>query len=170
MEQCRRSSIHPFQRQTPFIAGNRRLREPQIQGYRALQSHFAVEREPALVQIPVGCGKTGLMALLPFGIAEGRVLIVAPNVTIRETVFQAVDSANTNCFWRRAGVAKSSPEGPFAARIDRSAHLSDCIESHFVVTNVQQIGTSRNRWLERFPQNFFDMILIDEGHHNPAAS
>ncbi len=170
MEQCQRNSSHLFQRHAPFVAGNRRLREPQIQGYEALRSHFAAEREPALVQIPVGCGKTGLMALLPFGIANGRALLVAPNVTIRETIFQAVDTASDTCFWRRAGVAPVGVEGPFAARIDSTAQLTDCIESHFVVTNVQQIGTSRNRWLGRFPHDFFDMILIDEGHHNPAAS
>jgi hypothetical protein len=29
---------------------------------------------PAILQIPVGCGKTGLMALLPFETAQDRVL------------------------------------------------------------------------------------------------
>ncbi|CAN5869474.1 hypothetical protein BH23ACT4_BH23ACT4_16370 [soil metagenome] len=29
------------------------------------------------------CGKTGLITLLPFGIADGRVLVIAPTLRIR---------------------------------------------------------------------------------------
>jgi superfamily II DNA or RNA helicase len=59
--------------------------------YRAVQEHFAESNEPALLQVPVGCGKTGLISILPFGIAQSRVLIVAPNLTIRDALFEAVD-------------------------------------------------------------------------------
>lgn len=160
-----------FFRQPPCILGNSRLREPQQQAYQELRKHFSVSTEPALVQIPVGCGKTGLMAILPFGIARGRVLIVAPNLTIREALFRAVDSASASCFWRKMAVSQLSPEGPFAAKLDGAdAQPSDCDQSHFVVSNVQQIGQSRSRWLDAFPDRYFDMILLDEGHHNAAAS
>jgi DNA repair protein RadD len=54
------------------------LREPQIDGYFAVRDHFSQSGEPCYVQLPVGCGKTGLMGLTPFGIAKGRVLIIAP--------------------------------------------------------------------------------------------
>ena len=163
--------LSPFQQAAPHIEGNRRLREPQRQAYIALKRHFEDSHEPALAQIPVGCGKSGLMAILPFGIAQRRVLLVAPNVTIREGLFQAVDSASPACFWRRAGVTKATPNGPFAAKIDGpQANLADCRDSHFVVTNVQQLGTERSRWASQFPPDFFDMVLIDEGHHNAAKS
>jgi hypothetical protein len=89
----------------------------------------------------VGCGKSGLMALLSFGISQGRVLIVAPNVTIREGWFQAVDSASAACFWRWAGVAQVTTLGPFAAKLNGlKASLDDMHDSHYVVTNVQQLG------------------------------
>jgi superfamily II DNA or RNA helicase len=139
--------------------------------YRAVQEHFAESNEPALLQVPVGCGKTGLISILPFGIASSRVLIVAPNLTIRDALFEAVDCVNRRCFFRSQAVAPMTIEGPFAAKIDgRDANLADCNSSHFVVTNVQQIGQSGNRWLDRLPSSFFDMILFDEGHHNAAKS
>ena len=62
------------------IYGNSALRDPQREGYEAIQSHFARSSSPCYVQLPVGCGKTGLMGLTPFGLAKGRVLIVAPNL------------------------------------------------------------------------------------------
>lgn len=160
-----------FQASPPRVAGNRRLREPQMLAHEVVCKHFEQSHEPVLVQMPVGCGKSGLMAILPFGISQGRVLLVAPNVTIREGLFRAVDSGSKDCFWRNAGVAPLTVEGPFAAKIDGpEANFSDCEASHFVVTNVQQVGTARNKWLPRFASDYFDMILIDEGHHNAAAS
>lgn len=27
-----------------------------------------------------------------------------------------------------------------------------------------------SRWLENFPEDFFDLIIVDEGHHNAAPS
>src|SRR5207237_4273210 len=38
------------------------------------------------------------------------------------------------------------------------------------ITNIQQLASSADRWLPQFPPNFFDMILVDEGHHNVAES
>lgn len=150
---------------------NQTLREPQRLAHRTLRDHFRTSKQPAMVQIPVGCGKTGLMSILPFGIAEKKVLIVAPNVTIRESIFRAVDSASRTCFWRQHGVTAALPQGPFAAKLDgKDCTMNDCKESHFIVTNIQQLVAAKGRWLNSFPRDFFDMVLIDEGHHNAAKS
>ena len=160
-----------FLKCNPRIASNPLLREPQRFACEAIAEHFGRTSEPALVQIPVGCGKTGLISLLPFALGYRRALIVAPNLTIREALFDAVDSASPNCFWRNMRIAPAKPYGPFAAKLDGTdVNLSDMTESQFVVTNVQQIGQSNSKWLAQFPKDFFDMILLDEGHHNAAAS
>ena len=54
------------------IEANTSLRDPQREAHRAVREHFSGHPGPAIVQIPVGCGKTGIMATLPFGIARGR--------------------------------------------------------------------------------------------------
>jgi len=62
-------------------------------------------------------------------------------------------------------------QGPFRAVLDGpDANIHDCTESHFVVANIQQLASSADRWLPQFPPNFFDMIVVDEGHHNVADS
>jgi len=58
------------------------------------------------------------MVTLPSAIAGGRVWIVTPNVTIRDLVFEAVESVSKSCFWRTMGVAIISVEGPYTAIID----------------------------------------------------
>lgn len=60
--------------------------------------------------------------------------------------------------------------GPWPAVLDGvRANVHDAIESDFVVTNVQQLASRADRWLPQFPPDFFDMILVDEGHA-PAES
>jgi superfamily II DNA or RNA helicase len=153
------------------IVGNARLREPQLQGYEHTRQHFASSPEHAILQLPVGCGKTGLMALLPFGLAEGRVLIIVPNLEIRRGVARELDYSNPNCFWAKAGVLTDFTEGPHLAVLDgRDANITDCENAHFVLTNIQQLASRADHWLPRFRDDFFDLILVDEGHHNVAAS
>ena len=153
------------------IEANDLLREPQREAHRAVREHFAADSTPAIVQIPVGCGKTGIMATLPFGVAEGRVLVITPNLTIRRGVSAALDIASRECFWAKTRVLPEFSDGPYFAVLDSTdANLHDCTESHFVVTNIQQLASSADRWLPQFPPNFFDLILVDEGHHAAAAS
>lgn len=160
-----------FETAGAFIDANPKLREPQRQAHGAVKAHYEVSREHVIVQLPVGCGKTGVIATLPFGVARGRALVIAPNVTIRNGIAESLDPSNAKCFWRRTGVLESFEHGPFTAVLDGTdANIHDCVESHFVVTNIQQLASSADRWLPKFPPNFFDMILVDEGHHNAAPS
>lgn len=164
-------TAHLFQTLTSDIERNARLRDPQREAHRAVREHFAKDDGPVIVQIPVGGGKTGVIATLPFGIAEGRVLVITPNTTIRKGVTDALDIATNRCFWTRTRVLADYTHGPFAAVLDGpDANIHDCIESHFVVTNIQQLASSADRWLPQFPPDFFDMIVVDEGHHNAAPS
>lgn len=162
---------HLFQSLTADVEGNQRLREPQRDAHKAVRRHFASNNGHVILQIPVGCGKTGIIATLPFGIARGRVLVITPNLTIRGGVAESLDLSNSRNFWRRTGVLHDFSSGPYCAVLDGvDANLHDCNESHFVVTNIQQLASSADRWLPQFPPNYFDMILVDEGHHNIAPS
>lgn len=162
---------HFFQTAPANIEANDSLREPQKEAHRHARRHFAAGSDPAILQIPVGGGKTGVMATLPFGIAKGRVLIITPNLTILKGVAAALDITTPNCFWRARKILKSFNNGPYRAILNgRNANIHDCIRSHFVVTNIQQLASSADRWLPQFPDGFFDMILVDEGHHNVADS
>ncbi len=154
------------------IEANASLREPQRDAYLRTYEFFRAGKNKAILQIPVGCGKTGLAALLPLGIAEGRLLVIAPNLTIKDGLYDAMDVTNRQkCFWRKAGVLSSDQMivGPFVCTLD-SGNISVPTESHIVVTNIQQLATNVDKWLTQFPDAFFDMIIIDEAHHSAAAS
>ena len=156
------------------IEDNLLLRDPQRDAYVAAHDFFEKGNKKALIQLPVGCGKSGLITLLPLGIANGRVLVIAPNLTIKEELRKALDITNRrNCFWFKCRVlgVEATLAGPYLAILDSSdANIHDCEQSHFVLTNIQQLASSADRWLSQFPDHFFDMILVDEGHHSAAPS
>ncbi len=148
---------------------NPSLREPQIEGYFAIRDHFQKSNEPCYVQLPVGCGKTGLMGIAPFSIAKGRVLIIAPNLIIRDNIRRELNITDPNCFYIKRGVF-TPKDGPFLSELKTGANIHDCDAAHIVVANIQQFSGAKNKWFEALPRDYFDMILVDEGHHNVAPT
>lgn len=104
--------ISDFFEKTPArISENRYLRVPQVEGYEAARSFFDEGGHRAVEQIPVGCGKTGLITILPFGIARGRVLVVAPNLTIKRQLADGFDATSRNAsIGRQVFLATSLPD------------------------------------------------------------
>lgn len=154
------------------IEDNDALRDPQKDGYLKTYEFFREGKNKAILQIPVGCGKTGLASILPFGIATGRVLVIAPNLTIRDGLSDAMDITNRpKCFWRKAGVLSNDQmiSGPLACTLD-SGNISVATKAHVVITNIQQLATNVDKWLTQFSDDFFDMIIVDEAHHSAASS
>lgn len=104
----------PFAGSVPHVQGNRRLREPQVEAFQALEEHFAESDEPALVQLPVGCGKTGLMAMLPFGLSKQAVDLVATLL-------------RTTGIWPTSNICGPQPLAPELAESHPAAnHSTEC--------------------------------------------
>ena len=161
-----------FQDTPASIETNTNLRDPQRDAYVQAAAFFQRGGQNALIQLPVGCGKSGLAAILPFGIAERRVLVIVPNLTIKDELYKALDITNRQkCFWRQRRVLEDRhmTSGPYVCTLD-TGNLSVCEKSHIVLTNVQQFGTNPDKWLTKFSDDFFDLIIVDEAHHGVAAS
>ncbi len=163
-----------FQRLTPNIQGNTQLREPQTEAYTAIVEHFAdIEnhREAGIV-LPVGCGKSGLITLTPFALKARRVLVIAPGLRIAAQLLGDFNPTEPGMFYRKCAVLPG-PEYPEPAEIrSAKANLSDLEVADVVVTNIQQLqrGGADNKWLADLSEDYFDLILFDEGHHNVAES
>ena len=158
-----------FQETDVDIVDNDQLRTPQAEGVRALRDYFAADRDtqlPAIVVLPTGCGKSGVIACAPFGIAEGRVLVVAPNLTIKEGLADGTFSGTDN-FYHFCDVLPPDARLPRVVALERGrVNEEDCRRADVIVTNVQQM----QGWLPLFPSNFFDLLVVDEAHHAPADS
>lgn len=162
----------PFESVEPAVDQNARIRTPQREAYGSLAG-FAREangdREVGIV-LPVGCGKSGCITLAPFAFRARRVLVVAPGLNIATQLMADFDPTNAEMFYAKCGVLPGPPYPEPAEIRSSDTQLDDLENADVVVTNIQQLQGQDNRWLERMPADFFDLILFDEGHHNVAAS
>ena len=163
-----------FLKSNPSIEENENLREPQIQGYFHVYEHFMVKKKQAhaVVVLPTGVGKTGLMALLPFHISKGRVLIIAPQIVIKETVIDALNPDQPENFWIQRKVFNRPQELPVLIEFDGSKTKKEVLEAaNIVVINIQKLQSRLDSSpLNYLPEDFFDMIIIDEAHHSTART
>lgn len=164
---------NPFQTRAPHIADNDVIRSPQREAYEHLASFAAgestEEREVGIV-LPVGCGKSGCITITPFAFRATRTLVVAPSVPIATQLRDDFDPANSDMFYVKCRVLDG---GPFPEPVEirgTSTNVGDLDEADVVITNIHQLQGASNRWLEALPDDFFDLILFDEGHHNVAES
>lgn len=59
--------------------------------------------------------------------------------------------------------------GPYVCTLE-TGNVSVCEQSHIVLTNIHQLATNADKWLNQFLPDFFDLIIIDEAHHGVASS
>jgi superfamily II DNA or RNA helicase len=161
-----------FSQLTPNIYGNDRLRVPQREGYKNIAEHYArpdAEREVGIV-LPVGCGKSGLIAIAPFAVGARRVLVIAPNLKIAAQLYSDFNPSQPEMFYQKCEILPGAPYPEPVEIRGTAANRTDVEEADVVVTNIQQLQGEANRWLSSLSAEFFDLILFDEGHHNVADS
>lgn len=162
----------PFQSLQASIDGNDHLREPQIEAYAHLKAHYG---EPDAAQetgvvLPVGCGKSGLITIAPFALRARRVLVIAPGLRIAGQLLDDFRLENDSMFYRKCAVLPG-PDYPEPAEIrGADTNRSDLDAADVVITNIQQLQGSANKWLVDLPADYFDLIIFDEAHHNVAES
>ncbi|MBM7142400.1 DEAD/DEAH box helicase [Acinetobacter sp. 105-3] len=156
---------------TPNILQNSKIREPQIESYKNILSHFSkpsFEREVGIV-LPVGCGKSGAIGLTPFALKAKRALVIAPNLAIAEQLYKDFTYSRPDTFYKKCEVLVDDFPEPAEIR-GKTVNKADLIEADVVVTNIQQLQGESNRWLNSLEPDFFDLIIFDEAHHNVAET
>jgi superfamily II DNA or RNA helicase len=166
------AEIRPFHHHDPNVVGNDRLRAPQRETYAALEqfaNEDAKHREAGIV-LPVGCGKSGCIALAPFAFRSSRTLVVAPGLNIASQLLGNFDPTDARCFYVKCNVITAPPFPEPVEIRGTTTNQADLDESDVVITNIQQLQGDENRWLVNLPEDYFDLILFDEGHHTVAAT
>lgn len=170
-----RFSYNPYYFSTtvPNIDDNPALREPQKIAYGHVFDHFRMQGKDshAVVVLPTGVGKTGLMGLIPFGICQGRCLIITPQLVIKDAVLDSLDPSHPGNFWLSRGVLNLA-DMPCLIEYEGDETTSEILSmASIVVVNIQKCqGRLPSSLIRRAPRSFFDMVIVDEAHHSPAAT
>ena len=153
------------------IEGNKKLRKPQIEAYLKIKEYFQSNKNgEALVVLPTGTGKSGLISIAPFGVAMGRVLIITPGLVTKKSVIKTLHPLEDN-FWINYDVLFDLEDIPVVEEYDPDMMEESLNSCNFVITNIHRLNKDNPRSLiRRVPPNFFDMVIIDEAHHAPAET
>ncbi len=157
---------------TPFnIEGNTKLRTPQIEAYLKIREFFSdPENKEALVVLPTGTGKSGLISIAPYGVSSGRVLIVTPNLVTKDSIRKTQDALHDN-FWVNYDIVFNYKHLPITTEYNPNILREHLDASQFIYTNIHQLSQTRESSLVRqVPRDYFDLVIVDEAHHSPASS
>lgn len=163
-----------------FIEGNKYLRIAQRRAYKRLKESFSENPNThKIIVLATGAGKTGVMAIAPFNISDGRVLIVTPSLIIREGISDAFDTRTDYNFWSERKVILDDSKLPSVYRYAGYKTNSDKIRirkylnnANIVIANIHKVynNNSSKDLIKLVDKDFFDMIIVDEAHHSAAES
>jgi superfamily II DNA or RNA helicase len=153
------------------LASTDGLREAQIGASWAAVSHFTTSSEPALLVLPTGVGKTALMTLLPLLIKGiNRVLVITPTRVVRR---QVVTEFETLAVLKSTGCLPRELVGPAVGIADsriRTTGAWSTFTKFDVVVGLPNSLSPANKNGAPPPRDLFDLVIVDEAHHIPAAT
>jgi len=158
-----------FKKVIPYVEGNNKLRDPQIEAYIKIREYFKVNPSgEALVVLPTGTGKSGLVSIAPYGVSNGRVLIITPGLVTKKSIIKTLHPMEDN-FWIKYDVLFDPEDMPVVEEYDSDMLESSLEKCDFVIANIHKLyKNQKNSLLNRVNRDFFDMVIIDEAHHSVA--
>jgi superfamily II DNA or RNA helicase len=149
---------------------NSGLRQAQLGAMHAVAAHFTTNTLPALVVMPTGSGKTAVLTIAPYLLGAGRVLIVTPSRLVREQIADDIKELRT---LKRLGVLPQEISPPKTRELaTRIKSMSDweALRDHDVVIAAPPSVSPTIAGIPAPPAVLFDLLLIDEAHHEQAAT
>ncbi|MEX0753947.1 MAG: DEAD/DEAH box helicase family protein [Actinomycetota bacterium] len=162
-----------YQQATQHVAllGDREhgWRRPQLGALGATMAHWSLaEREPTVVSIPTGTGKTAVGMAAPFLTATPpeRVLVLAPARQIRR---QLAEHFSTYRQLHGLGVLPEAAGAPAVFEMSgRTSSWSEFEQFDVVIALPNSISPAHYEDGQLPPRDLFDLIVVDEAHHARA--
>lgn len=145
---------------------NKGLRKAQLGAVHAIASYFTKENSrQALVVLPTGTGKTAVIMISPYLLESKKVLIITPSILVRNQI--AEDFSNLKTL-RDIKVLPEICLNPNVFELTDSKienHIETIKKSDVIVATPHG---AYNLSINLKIKDEFDLILVDEAHHEPA--
>lgn len=166
-----------FQARSRAISLHRRdtnndgLRNSQFGAVHAIAAHFTTSNRPGIISMPTGSGKTEVMILAPFVLGVERVLVISSGRLICDQLEEKFRSLSILPDIDVLDVAEN--ERPEVIQVPkRRQDERDWMElvGHDVAIGTPHRTAPAYPSIEEPPEDLFDLVLVDEGHHAPAKT
>lgn len=134
----------------------------------ALISHWSLQRHvPAVISIPTGSGKSAIAIAAPYLARPTRVLVVVPSRDLRSQMAYQFEREEV---LRSVGAREGSKFPRVLEVTGRIKDWSELRAADVVVGIPTSISPAHYEGDQLPARELFDLIIIDEAHHAPAAT
>lgn len=152
------------------INGTPGLRNAQLGAIHNIAGHFTLSSDDALVVMPTGSGKTAVQMLAAYLLRARRVLVITPNRLVRHQITEEYQNLLT---LKKAGVLGLEVPTPNVFEVEEkitSTAQWQALSPYDVVVGIPNSLSPAIEGIASPPEDFFDLVLVDEAHHSPAKS
>lgn len=146
------------------------LYNAQVGAIHAIASHFTIDDQPAMVTMPTGSGKTAVLMMTPFVLKSTRTLIITPSRLVRE---QIADDLAALQSLKETGVLPSDIALPRVLEVNEridSVAAWEALREYDAIVSTPNCTSPAYGSVPPPPSDLFDLLLVDEAHHSPAAT
>ena len=138
----------------------------QRKALRFVIRHLKSSSAPCLVRMPTGTGKSGVIAYLSMKCTSGRTLVLTPWTNLRDQMIHDL----TIRFWNKIGIP--APQSTVRELIP--SNVKSILSDKTIKVAVASLATLNDLRREHEKSyddlsNFFDLVIVDEGHYEPAV-
>ncbi|MBC7816854.1 MAG: DEAD/DEAH box helicase family protein, partial [Planctomycetaceae bacterium] len=134
-----------------------------------MAAHFALRKDPALVCMPTGSGKTLVMLMCPYALECRRALVITPSTILRGQIAENCQEATE---LRAKHVLPEDVDHPVVHEVRRrvaSAADWDALRDADIVVATPHTVSPLYEGVPPLPSDLFDVVLVDEAHHEAAS-
>ncbi len=152
------------------------LRKCQAGALWALKAYFVVDsniEKPAIVSMPTGSGKTAVMIAACFELRASKVLVVEPSGILRDQVAEQFENLE---ILKKNGCFNDCLEQKLKVKVYKVTKEHSKEDWKKIIYNYD-VFIAHPRTVSPYyenvslqPSDFFDLIIVDEAHHEPAES
>jgi superfamily II DNA or RNA helicase len=146
------------------------LRRAQVAAIWGLCAHAIETTDPGQAVLPTGTGKTAVIVAIPFALKASRVLVVTPSQVVRRQIAREFTTLST---LRRTGALNDFNDRPDVRSLGSQVRSEDSwalMRRHDVIVTTPQCVSPAYTRVVPPPDGFFDLVIVDEAHHEPAKT
>src|SRR5882724_3255254 len=146
------------------------VRLAQLAAVHALSAHFFARKEPAIVVMPTGSGKSAVMVMIAFVLRTRRILALTPSRMVCDQLGEAFSELS---LLRSVGALDDDVPAPSVYVLESrpsDAASWEALRTFDVVVGTVQSASPAIKGVGDPPPDLFDLILCDEAHHEPAPT